>query len=78
MAARGSSARVPDGRVWALAALTAGQLALVYVCARVAGLRDSVAAAAWIAGGALALAVAAFSFGEPSTDRDRRTEGARA
>ena len=69
---------VPDGRVWALAALTAGQLALVYVCARVAGLRDSVAAAAWIAGGALVLAVAAFSFGEPSTDRDRRTEGARA
>jgi hypothetical protein len=67
---------VPDRRFRALAAVAAGHLALVYVCARVAGLRDTVAAAAWIAGGALVLAVAALSLGEPN--RDRTTERARA
>jgi hypothetical protein len=69
---------VPDRRIWALAAVAAGHLALVYVCARMAGLRDTVAVAGWIAGGALLLAVAALSLGEPNRDRDRTTERARA
>ena len=69
---------LPDGRLWSLTAVAAAHLALVYVCARVAGLRDSVAAAAWIAGGALLLAMVALSLGEPTSDRDRTTEGARA
>ena len=68
---------VPEGRIGALAALAGGHLVLVYVCARVAGLRDSAAASAWIAGGTLLMAVASLAIDEPNAS-DRRTERIRA
>lgn len=67
----------PGGRVRALATLAAGQLALVYVCSRVAGLRDSVAAAALIAGGALLVGIAVLALPESTWRGDRRAEEVR-
>jgi len=69
---------MPDSRIGALTALAAGQLALVYVCSRVAGLRDTVTAAALIAGAALLVGVAVLGLGGPTSSTHHRTEGVRA
>ncbi len=66
------------GRLHELAILSAAQLVLVYVCSRVAGLRETAAGAAWIAGAALVLGVVALALGGVALRRALRTEGARA
>jgi hypothetical protein len=68
----------PERRWPVLLVLSAGQLAIVFVCSRVAGLRETAVAAAWIAGLALVIGVVVLVLFGSTLRRTLRIEGVRA
>jgi hypothetical protein len=68
----------PERRWSVLLALSVGQLAIVFVCSRVAGLRETAVAAAWIAGLALVIGVVVLVLFGSTLRRTLRIEGVRA